>query len=212
MWYLSFWVYPCLLNIVISSYIHSFLQMAYLHSFCWLFNTFGCFLRISHMNIESTLLSPLSLSATPCICLHLKKIMILIYDCYMYIHTHTHAHNLQNLLSPFSSAWTYTYTCTVKKAITRGWGRRGPGWERGGRQEKGEPNQVWGGGRERRAWRIDGNKQPQGWEVERTLWKTPEAWKVRNSQNSNGGMLGEIPNSGERELIQSPPVERRGIK
>jgi hypothetical protein len=40
----------------------------------------------------------------------------------------------------------------------------------------------------------------------------PEIWEMRDSQDSKGGNLYEIPNSGERKLVSPPPVARQGIK
>jgi hypothetical protein len=73
-----------------------------------------------------------------------------------------------------------------KKAITGGWGRR-PGWEKGTRRGRGEQDQVLGEENRTeflRASRKNGNRQP--WEVGGgTLQNAPEAWEVRDSQNSN---------------------------
>ena len=40
-------------------------------------------------------------------------------------------------------------------------------------------------------------------EVGGTLQNAPETWDVRDSQDSKGGTLGEIPDSRERELVES---------
>jgi hypothetical protein len=39
-------------------------------------------------------------------------------------------------------------------------------------------------------------------EVGGTLQNAPETWKVRDSQDSKGGTLDEMPDSRERELIE----------
>jgi hypothetical protein len=43
----------------------------------------------------------------------------------------------------------------------------------------------------------------------RTLQNVPETWEVRDSQDSKGGTLDEMPNSRERELIE--PTSSRKI-
>jgi hypothetical protein len=37
-----------------------------------------------------------------------------------------------------------------------------------------------------------------------------ETWEVRDSQDSKGGTLDEIPNNGERELIESTSSRKTG--
>jgi hypothetical protein len=39
-----------------------------------------------------------------------------------------------------------------------------------------------------------------------------ETWEVRDTQDSKGGTLDEMTYSWERELVESTPVERQGIK
>ena len=41
-----------------------------------------------------------------------------------------------------------------------------------------------------------------------TLQKAPETWEVRDSQDSKGGTLDEMPDSRERELIE-PTTSRK---
>ena len=55
-----------------------------------------------------------------------------------------------------------------------------------------------------------GNRKPWetgGWE---TLQKAPEIWEVRDSQNSKGGTLDEMPDSRERELVESTSSRKTG--
>jgi hypothetical protein len=59
-----------------------------------------------------------------------------------------------------------------------------------------------------KASRKGGNRQPQeigGWG---TLQNASETWEVRDSQDSKGGTLDEIPDSRERELIE-PTCSRK---
>jgi hypothetical protein len=77
---------------------------------------------------------------------------------------------------------------------------------RGGRDEKGEHDHLlWREDRTEalRASRKNGNRQP--WEVGggEILLNVPETWEGRDSQNSKGGTLDEMPYSGERELVES---------
>jgi hypothetical protein len=39
-----------------------------------------------------------------------------------------------------------------------------------------------------------------------------ETWEVRDSQESNGGTLDEMPDSRERELIETTSSRKTGIK
>jgi hypothetical protein len=41
------------------------------------------------------------------------------------------------------------------------------------------------------------------------LQNAPEAWEMRDSQDSKGRTLDEMPNNMERELIESPPPAGR---
>jgi hypothetical protein len=60
-----------------------------------------------------------------------------------------------------------------------------------------------GGRREAlRASKIHGNMQPQGGGSEETLQKVPKTWEVRDSQDSEGGNLDDMPNNRERELCR----------
>ena len=43
-----------------------------------------------------------------------------------------------------------------------------------------------------------------------TLQNAPETWEVRDSQDSKGGTLDEMPNSGERELVESTSSRKTG--
>jgi hypothetical protein len=47
---------------------------------------------------------------------------------------------------------------------------------------------------------MNGNMQPQKVEGEETLYKVPETWKERDSQESIGMTIDKILNSGEREI------------
>jgi hypothetical protein len=44
----------------------------------------------------------------------------------------------------------------------------------------------------------------------RTLYKVPETWEVRDSQESKGGNLDEVANSGDRELVESTSCRKTG--
>jgi hypothetical protein len=71
---------------------------------------------------------------------------------------------------------------------------------------KGEQDLVLGEGfrsKALRTSRMNGNRQPQELGDQGSLQKVPETWEVRSSQDSKAGTLDEIPNSGERELIES---------
>ena len=50
------------------------------------------------------------------------------------------------------------------------------------------------------------------WEVGRTFQNVPETWEVRDSQDSKGGTLDEMPNSGERELVESISSRKMGYQ
>ena len=74
---------------------------------------------------------------------------------------------------------------------------------------------VWGvgwGGRSEalRTRRKNGNRQPQEVGGGGTLQNVPETWEVRDSQNSKGGTLDEMPYSGERELVESTSSRKTG--
>jgi hypothetical protein len=58
--------------------------------------------------------------------------------------------------------------------------------------------------------RKNGNRQL--WKVggRGTLQNVPETWEVRDSQNSKGGTLDEMPYSGERELVESTSSRKTG--
>ena len=59
--------------------------------------------------------------------------------------------------------------------------------------------------------RKNGNRQPQeigGWGT--PPQNVPETWEVRDSQDSWGGILDEMPDSRERELIESTSNRKIG--
>jgi hypothetical protein len=61
-----------------------------------------------------------------------------------------------------------------------------------------------------RANRKNGNRKPQevgGWG---TLQDVPETWEVRDSEDSKGGTLDEMPCSGEREFIKPTSSRKTG--
>ena len=43
-----------------------------------------------------------------------------------------------------------------------------------------------------------------------TLQNAPETWEVRDSQDSKGGTLDEMPYSGEREFVESTCSRKTG--
>jgi hypothetical protein len=43
-----------------------------------------------------------------------------------------------------------------------------------------------------------------------SLQNVPETWEVRDSQDSNGGTLDEMPSSGERELVEPTSSRNTG--
>jgi hypothetical protein len=49
-----------------------------------------------------------------------------------------------------------------------------------------------------------------GRRTRRTLQNVSETWEVRDSQDTKGGTLDEMPYNGERELVEPPPAERHG--
>ena len=61
-----------------------------------------------------------------------------------------------------------------------------------------------------RAIRKNGNRQIQEVGSGRTLQNVPEAWKVKDTQDSDGGTLDEILNSGEKELVDSTSSRMTG--
>lgn len=58
--------------------------------------------------------------------------------------------------------------------------------------------------------RMNGNMQPRGVGGEGTLKKVPETWEVRDSKDSKGRTLDEIPKSKERELVESTSSRKTG--
>lgn len=71
---------------------------------------------------------------------------------------------------------------------------------------------IWGGGRREvlRVNRMNGNMQPWGVGGEVNLEKVPETWKVRDSKDSKGRNLDEMPKSRERELVESTSSGKTG--
>ena len=59
---------------------------------------------------------------------------------------------------------------------------------------------------------MSGNMQP--WEEGGGVpsRKIPKTWDVRDSQDSKGGTLDEMPHSGEKELVEPTSSKRQGIK
>ena len=61
-----------------------------------------------------------------------------------------------------------------------------------------------------RAIRENENRQPQEVGCWVTLQNVPETWEVRDSQDSKGGTLDEMPDSRERELIELTSNRKTG--
>ena len=59
-----------------------------------------------------------------------------------------------------------------------------------------------------RASRRNGNRQPQEIGGGGILQNVPHTWKVRESQDSRGGILDEMPHSGDRELVEPSPSRK----
>ena len=85
--------------------------------------------------------------------------------------------------------------------------REGPGWGEDLGREKGEQDQVW-------VWGIGGPKK--GWKQATLrgrrwgdLLECTRDLGVRDSQDSKGGTLDEMPNSRERELVESTSSRKR---
>jgi hypothetical protein len=87
-----------------------------------------------------------------------------------------------------------------KKAITGGGRREGAEWERGQGGEKGNMIRDQGLGREKsrlpEGSRKNGNRQHQDVGSRGDLQNVLESWEVRDSQDSKGGTLDEMPSSG----------------
>jgi len=86
--------------------------------------------------------------------------------------------------------------------------------EKEDREWGGEHDQVLGGGKRTevlKASRKNGNRQPQEVSSRGTLQNVPETWEVRDSQDSKGGTLDEMPMVGNGNLWSPPPAERQGI-
>ena len=60
------------------------------------------------------------------------------------------------------------------------------------------------------AGRKNANRQPQEVGCWGTLQNAPETWEVRESQDSKGRTLDEMPNSWERELIELSSNRKTG--
>jgi hypothetical protein len=54
----------------------------------------------------------------------------------------------------------------------------------------------------------NGNRQPQEVGGREILLNVPETWEMRVSQDSKGGTLDEMPNSEERELVESTSIRK----
>jgi hypothetical protein len=48
------------------------------------------------------------------------------------------------------------------------------------------------------------------WEVSETFQNISETWEVRDSQDSKGGTLDEMPYIGERELVETTSRRKKG--
>jgi hypothetical protein len=57
---------------------------------------------------------------------------------------------------------------------------------------------------------MNGNMQPLGVGGRYGLWNVPETREVRNSQDSKGGTLDEMPNSRERKRLESTSSRKTG--
>jgi hypothetical protein len=58
---------------------------------------------------------------------------------------------------------------------------------------------------------MNGNMKPSGVGGGETLQNVLETWEVRDSQDSKGGTLDEMPNSGEREIIEPTSSRKTGV-
>jgi len=61
-----------------------------------------------------------------------------------------------------------------------------------------------------RASSRSGNVQSQEAGGGRTLQNAPETWEMRESQDSKGGTLDKMPNSGERGRVESTSSRKTG--
>jgi hypothetical protein len=69
---------------------------------------------------------------------------------------------------------------------------------------KGEHDWVWRNSCETpRGSRKNENRQHQEVGGRVSVYDVPETWEMRNSQDSKGGTVDEMPNSGEKEFIES---------
>ena len=86
--------------------------------------------------------------------------------------------------------------------------------DRGHKEGKMEHDQVLRGIRSEAlgASRKNGNRQPRVGPLEcgGTLQNVLETWEVRDSQDSKGGTLDEMPNSRERKLIEPTSSRKTG--
>jgi hypothetical protein len=60
--------------------------------------------------------------------------------------------------------------------------------------------------------RMNGNRQPLEVGCRVTLYNVLETWEVRDSEDWNGGTLDEMPNSAERELVESTSSRKTGYQ
>jgi hypothetical protein len=79
---------------------------------------------------------------------------------------------------------------------------------------RGEPDLVLDEGKDKSpvVQQKNVNRQPQkigGWGPPHHQ-NAPETWEVRDSQDSNGGTSDEMPNSGERDLIEPTSSRKTG--
>jgi hypothetical protein len=61
-----------------------------------------------------------------------------------------------------------------------------------------------------RARRKNGNRQPREAGGRETLQNVPETREMRDTQDSKGGTLDEMPYSGERELVEPTSNRKAG--
>ena len=87
-------------------------------------------------------------------------------------------------------------------------GREGLQWER----EGGGKGGIWAGiNRRKQEWSQEG--QQNEWKYSTSgggRWRRPFTLEVKDSQDSKGRTLDEMPNSGERELIESTSSRKKG--
>ena len=64
--------------------------------------------------------------------------------------------------------------------------------------------------RGKRTRRKNRNRHFQQMGVGGTLWKVPETWEVRDSQDSKGGTLDEMTSSAERKFVEPTSNRKTG--